>query len=58
MKKRRVAIAVRQWNSEEGTRTWKFCKQHVLQVCAQLAGGYGQWRGKLRPPWWNCARAR
>ncbi|KAI8470366.1 MAG: hypothetical protein J3K34DRAFT_521384 [Monoraphidium minutum] len=31
MRTRRIAISVRQWNSEEGERTWKFCKQHVLQ---------------------------
>ena len=32
-------IGVRQWSSEEGIHTWKYCKQHVLQVRDACSSG-------------------
>jgi hypothetical protein len=41
MRSRRITIAVRHWSSEESIHTWKYCKQHLLQVGGAAGAGQG-----------------
>lgn len=66
MRTRRITIAVRHWDSEEGIHTWKYCKQHVLQVRqpgpwgrpGRDGGGVGARARSAARRCWRCSSRR